>query len=88
MSIDWRNLDPQTAEKIRRDYLHIERTKAQLQKDLVTAFDSIHDLKCKLRGFKTRIWALSGALAGLAGLSGWLASHLYDCMTTVHQVMR
>ncbi len=77
---DWRELDSQTAEKIRRDYLHIERSKLQVQKDLTVAFDQIHELKCKQRSLKTRIWVLSGAIAGLGVLTGWLADHLYDCI--------
>jgi hypothetical protein len=85
--IDWRELDPQTAEKIRKDYLHIERSKLQVQKDLTLAFDRIHELKCKQRSLKTRIWVLSGAIAALATLTGWLADHLYDCIALAQHTL-
>ncbi len=86
--IDWRELDSQTAEKIRRDYLHIERSKLQVQKDLTLAFDRIHELKCKQRTLKTRIWVLGGAVVALGGITGWLANHLYDCLALAQRLAR
>lgn len=67
--------------KYRDYYLHAERTAEQRRKDLAVAFDQIYELKCKLRGLKTRIWVLGGALTALAGVTGWLANHLYACVT-------
>ncbi len=88
MPIDWRELDPTTAEKIRRDYLHIERSKQQLQKDLTIAFDQIHELKCRMRSQKLWNRVQGSALVISGGVIAWLASHLYDCISAVHAVMR
>lgn len=81
--MDWRSLDHETAEKIRQDYLHVERSKQQLQKDLTIAFDQIHDLKCAKRNLKNKIWVLGGALTALAAVTGWLANHLFDCLALI-----
>jgi hypothetical protein len=39
--------------KYRDYYLQAERTAEQRRKDLVVAFDEIHDVKCKYRNLKT-----------------------------------
>lgn len=68
-------------------YLKAERSAEQRRKDLTVAFDQIYELKCKQRSLKTRIWVLSGALAGLGGLTGWLANHLYDCIALANRTL-
>lgn len=66
--------------KYREFYLQAERTAEQRRKDLVVAFDEIHDLKCKYRNLKSYLKVLTGAsVVGLAVI-GWLANHLYDCI--------
>jgi len=67
--------------KYRDFYLHAERSAEQRRKDLVNAFDQIYELKCVVRSLKTRIWVLTGALVLLVPIAGWLANHLYACVT-------
>lgn len=69
--------------KYREYYLKTERTAEQQRKDLVIAFDELHELKCKMRGLKLKVWVLSGALLGLCGVSGWLANSLMSCLQAV-----
>lgn len=71
--------------KYRDYYLHAERTAEQRRQDLVVAFDQIHELKCKTRGLKLKIWVLTGALASLGSVAGWMANHLVNCVETVEK---
>ena len=73
--------------KHRDYYLQVERSAEQKRKDLVIAFDQIHDLKCKMRGLKMKIWVLGGALVGLSGVTGWLANHLFDCLEAAQKAI-
>jgi uncharacterized protein with ATP-grasp and redox domains len=74
--------------KYRDYYLQAERTAEQRRKDLVVAFDEIHDVKCKYRNLKTFLKVVVSAnVIGLAVI-GWLATHLYDCVTAATAVAR
>ncbi len=66
--------------KHRDYYLKVERTAEQQRRDLVTAFDQIYDLKCKMRGLKLKLWVLSGAGALAISLAGWLGNALLSCL--------
>lgn len=84
--IDWRNLDSETAERIRKDYLHVERSKMQLQKDLTTAFDRIHGLQRVTDRQAIMLWITSGALVAVTGAAIWLGNHLYECLDLAHKI--
>lgn len=61
-------------------YLQAERTAEQRRKDLVVAFDEIHELKCKHRNLKTFLKVVASANVIGLGVIAWLANHLYDCI--------
>ncbi len=56
-----------------------ERSKEQLQDDLVAAFDKIGSLE-------TRLWVVTSALGACGGVIAWLATQLMNCLGPAHQV--
>ena len=82
---EWRDLDPEIAERIRQHYLKVERSEEQKRKDLVWAFDEIHELKCWKRNTKTWLKVLGLVVTMQFGLIAWLADHLYDCINAAQK---
>lgn len=70
----------------RDQYLHVERSKQQLQKDLRTAFDEISELKRDRRNLKNWVKLLGVAVAIEGSLLGWFATSLLDCLRAAHTV--
>jgi hypothetical protein len=80
----WRELPLREREQARLEYEN--RTISQLRKDLVVAFDQIHDLKCRTRALKTKVWALTCAMGVAGGIIAWLSDHLYSCLESTKAV--
>jgi hypothetical protein len=49
----------------REEYLHVERSKQQLQKDLTCAFDRISELENSQRTLKVMLWIAGLFLSGM-----------------------
>ncbi len=62
----------------RNEYLHVERSKQQLQKDLTVAFDRIGELRGTIRSFKTMLWIAGLFLSALGAIVVMLANVVLD----------
>lgn len=69
----------------REQYLNVERSKHQLQKDLRVAFDEISELKRDRRNLKNwlKFWAVIGTIEG--ALLAWFATSLLECLEASHR---
>ena len=54
----------------REEYLHVERSKQQLQKDMTVAFDRIAELKRSLDRAKLMLWIQCGVIVAGGSLIG------------------
>lgn len=71
----------------REQYLHIERSKQQLQKDLTIAFDEIHELKRDRRSLKNWVKLLGVVVTVEGSLLAWFATSLLDCLEAGHKLV-
>jgi hypothetical protein len=67
-------MTPRIPDEWREHYLHAERSKQQLQKDLTVAFDRIAELQGQLRTCKIMLWISGMFIAGLGAVVILLAN--------------
>lgn len=86
LKASWRDLDPKAQAIARKYFETVERSAEQKRKDLVLAFDEIHDLKCTVRSLKNWGKVQMLALTCAGALILWLADHLYACVQLAAQI--
>lgn len=64
----------------RENYLHVERSRNQLQRDLVIAFDRIDRLEQDRRNLKNWLKVFGGIITVEGALLGWFATSLLSCL--------
>lgn len=83
-----REFDRNSLEGLRKSLNHCHAVNQALIRELTAKDKVISTLRQAQKWDRRWIKAIGTALAISGTIIGWLASHLYDCMTAVNAVMR
>lgn len=71
-------MTPQREPEWREHYLKVERSAEQKRRDLVIAFDEIHNLQRTIERFRIMLWIAGFIITGLGGTVALLANFVLE----------